>query len=55
MTGQVRGARRSTTATSGRAPTRTGGPQKPAPDVTWSWVFPNRDSPCTAGWSSRMA
>src|SRR5690606_5695578 len=36
----VQPRRSSTTVMSGGAPTRTGGPQKPAPRVTYIFVFP---------------
>jgi hypothetical protein len=37
---ETRAVRSSTTMTSGRAPTRIGGPQKPTPELTKSWVTP---------------
>src|SRR5215470_1213021 len=39
---------------SGGAPTRTGGPQNPAPLVTYSWVSPNRPIPDTTGCCNRI-
>lgn len=42
----------STRVTSGGAPTRTGGPQKPAPLVTYTWVPSMVASPETTGCSS---
>lgn len=42
----------STTVMSDGAPTLTGGPQAPAPRLTYSWVSPWRSSPATVGLAS---
>ena len=46
-------ARRVSSVISGSAPTRTGGPQKPTPLVTYSWVPSTSASPETTGCCNR--